>query len=79
MKAPKTYTVTSQAVEKLQKECDRIDVIKARIEKLQNELHEIQSENRWLNYLGPNSCDELTEDENIKLAELSQKINYCDR
>lgn len=77
MRRPKK--ITTETIDKLNKTVDRIEFLKEKIRKANEEIKEIQEENGWINYLSKEMYSELTDEQNIKFAELIIKIAKADK
>ena len=51
----------------------------AKIQKLIEELQQIDRDNRWVSYIGSEMTETLNEDEQERLYEATQTIIYADR
>lgn len=72
----KQYEVSQKRFEIIKKDCQRIDVIQKKIKTLQMELIEMQDKYRDLHYLGENSTQELTQEQEWELSEMIHKIDH---
>lgn len=77
MKAPKGYIVTPKVVAKMEKEAARVKKLQAKIMELNNQLYDIQEQNRWANYLGRVSCNKLNQEENYRFADACEVVKYA--
>lgn len=68
----------SHHIEKLEKEMNRVLKMQKQINDLKQKIADIQDENDWFNYLGKSTLSGLTDDESVKLNEITQTIKYIE-
>jgi len=69
--------ITTKKLNALQKKADKVNSIKDRIEKLKEQLMQIEKESKYLNYLGTESIENLTVEENAQLCKICDTLRYA--
>ena len=72
MKRPQK-SLTTKDIEKLETVVNQIEKLQASINSSYQKLNDIKEEHAWLNYLGEEAMENLSNDENYRLNNITEK------